>query len=627
MVPRSLIKAYEENLKHRFSIRRLVIEAGEQTPQQALKTDPEEAALVDGLESRISYGLVLLHKLMPDLAIILNRLTIKIVNSKDPHVNTMAVDPNGNIYINPGFSKKLTDQEFYGVLAHEALHHANGTFWRKKSRDNTLWNVATDSLMNWALAREGVKLPKEGILPDVNTGIVTVTPGDPRIKLKKNTYSVLDEHGEPYSMEEIYNQITDIAKDWDKQEQELKKSGKSKQPQPKQGQDQGQGAPGQGTPGQGAPGQCTPGQGAPGQCTPGQGAPGQGKPGQGAPGQGAPGQGTPGQVGGHGPGKKLGVGKGDVKPGQDQGTPGQDPGQGTPAQKQDQGGEPVTTASQGGGSWRDYFEKLDNKTDKHLTWEEAKAVSKDVEAVLTPEEMEDREKQRIRDLEAGKTLAGDHKASHNHSTGSGAGGGAIRKVISKSIPIVVDWKGVMKRFLKTTENAKRTWNVPSWRGLAAGYPSQGKIANTDKLDAIVAIDTSGSIGDKELQTACEVTKQIADTAKNLRVRICLWHDVAYYLSRDITGHGALQDTISNLNIESNGTTMSSVAALLAERGIKAKVTIYITDGYVEGNPILPPSKNLIIIVNHSATDPDFRERMGKMFNDIGAEVVISPSLE
>jgi predicted metal-dependent peptidase len=624
-----------------------VLESGEQTPQQALKSDPEEAALVDGLESRISHGLVLMHRLMPDLAIILSGLKIRIVNSKDPYVKTMAVDPAGNIYINPGFSKELTDQEFYGVLAHEALHHANGTFWRQKGRDSLLWNIATDSIMNWALAREGVKLPKMGILPDINTGKVTVVPEDPRIKLKNNTYTVLDEHGAPYSMEEIYNQLVDIAKDWDKQEQELKKQelkkpGKSKQPQPKQGQDQGsmpmpngQGAPGQCKTGQGS-GQGKPGQGS-GQGKPGQGS-GQNKPGQGTPGQ-DPGQGTPGKVGGQGPGKTLGIGKQDqgqerkpeVTPGPGTPTPGKPGKPGKPGDSEDPtpgpgAGKPVTTASQGGGSWRDYFEKLDNKTDKHLTWDEAKAVNKDA-VVLTPEEMAEREKQRIRDLEAGKTLAGDHKASHSRGSGTGQAGGAIRKVINKSIPLVVDWKGVMKRFLKTTENAKRTWNVPGWRGLAAGYPSQGKIANTDKLDAIVAIDTSGSIGDKELQAACEITKQIADTAKNLRVRICLWHDVAYYLSRDITGHGALQDTISNLNIESNGTNMSSVAALLAERGIKAKVTIYITDGYVEGNPILPPSKNLVIIINHSATDPDFRELIGKKFNDIGAEVVISPSLE
>jgi len=207
-LPRVLSEIYQANLERRSWVARLN-EAPETPAADALKDDPQEQALVRDLQNRISYGLALINRRFPDLGVILSKLNVRIVNSNDPIVNTMAVDPVGNLYINPKFSKELNEGEFYGVLAHEALHHANGTFWRKKDRDHTLWNIATDSIMNWALAREGVPLPKVGIIPDINTGKFVFK--ELQGKLKKDHIMVLDPKGEPYSAEEIYDQLVDVV--------------------------------------------------------------------------------------------------------------------------------------------------------------------------------------------------------------------------------------------------------------------------------------------------------------------------------------------------------------------------------------------------------------------------------
>jgi len=172
------------------------------TPEEA----KAEKQLVDSLEYKIIGGKHKLYAKAPELGRLLSKMTIKIVNSNDRNVQTMAVDNFGNIYINPKFSDTLSDEEFYGVFAHEALHIANRTFLRKGSRDHTLWNIATDAIMNWYLARDKFELPKMGILPDSNSGKfeLEVLPGI------KKAFTVLDAKGEALNAEGIYEQLAEF---------------------------------------------------------------------------------------------------------------------------------------------------------------------------------------------------------------------------------------------------------------------------------------------------------------------------------------------------------------------------------------------------------------------------------
>jgi predicted metal-dependent peptidase len=172
------------------------------TPEEA----KAEKELVDSLEYKIVGGKHKLYAKAPELGRILSKMTIKIVNSNDPHVQTMAVDNFGNIYINPKFSDKLSDDEFYGVFAHEALHIANRTFLRKGSRDHTLWNIATDAIMNWYLTRDNFVLPKMGILPDPNSGKFELEP----LPGMKKEFTVLDDKNEALNAEGIYEQLVEF---------------------------------------------------------------------------------------------------------------------------------------------------------------------------------------------------------------------------------------------------------------------------------------------------------------------------------------------------------------------------------------------------------------------------------
>lgn len=551
----------------------------------APKISPNEQALIDALEIKIAAGKWNLYNKAPELNRILSKMTIKIVASDNPHIKTMAVDNFGNIYINPQFADKLSDDEFYGVFAHEAMHIANGTFLRKGNRDFTLWNIATDAVMNWALAYDGFKLPKEGIVPDLSTGNFKFKDINKEIK-------VLDERGQPLAAEEVYDQLVNIQK---KLEEEEKKKRKGQS-----GQSGFSGTSGSsGTSGfSGFSGDLRSGH--------------SGKSGR------SGGSGFSGQSGQSGQ-----SGKGSGQSGKCSGTSGCSGGGGA--------GSGYTTAgasgspywadkdkTEGGGNARDYFKELDNQTDTHLTDQQAKEVNKDIEAELTPEKIKEIEQQRRGDISRGletKPTAGRGASSK----------GAIRKLLQKSIPVFVDWKSVVKRYLRAANAKTTTWLKPSIRGLAGGYQAPGKSTSPNKLDAVFAIDTSGSVGTEELQEAVGFVRDISKTVSNINIRILLWHGVPYYLSAPMSNKGALENLLNNLVTVAGGTNMSAIDPYLQKKKIKPIVVIYITDGYVEANPTFGNYQKLFIIVNRQANNEDVKASIEGLFKKFG-QVVITPTL-
>ena len=79
---------------------------------------------------------------------------------------TLAVNEYGHLFYNPKFVDELRMDELMAVLAHEAGHVATLTFQRKKGRNHTLWNIATDIVINYLLGLDGFTLPKGVLIPD-----------------------------------------------------------------------------------------------------------------------------------------------------------------------------------------------------------------------------------------------------------------------------------------------------------------------------------------------------------------------------------------------------------------------------------------------------------------------------
>ena len=93
---------------------------------------------------------------------------------------TMGVDRYANCIYNPKFIDTLSDAEMQGVLCHEVIHLAYKHPDRGKGRHITvgpynLWNVAVDIVDNYVVMKNGLQIPKMGILPNIeDTGSINI---------------------------------------------------------------------------------------------------------------------------------------------------------------------------------------------------------------------------------------------------------------------------------------------------------------------------------------------------------------------------------------------------------------------------------------------------------------------
>jgi predicted metal-dependent peptidase len=118
-----------------------------------------------------------LNKSHPFFAYILMNMQVEQTKSKDKETcPTMAVNQYGDLWWNKEFVDTLDNDELRFVLAHEVSHISTLTFQRLGRRDMTLWNIATDLVINYMLIDEGFRAPKGILLPD-HRGIYTFPSG------------------------------------------------------------------------------------------------------------------------------------------------------------------------------------------------------------------------------------------------------------------------------------------------------------------------------------------------------------------------------------------------------------------------------------------------------------------
>lgn len=113
------------------------------------------------LPSKVSRGRIQLMLRHAYLASATARLKFRVV--EESWCPTMATD-GFNVFINPDFVEKITEEEAIGVMAHEVMHCILGHADRRGDRNPELWNIAIDYATNLILSDAGVILPKDGLL-------------------------------------------------------------------------------------------------------------------------------------------------------------------------------------------------------------------------------------------------------------------------------------------------------------------------------------------------------------------------------------------------------------------------------------------------------------------------------
>ena len=161
------------------------------------------------------------------------------------------------------------------------------------------------------------------------------------------------------------------------------------------------------------------------------------------------------------------------------------------------------------------------------------------------------------------------------------GGGGDRD-LAELLKTKVDWREALRDFITSTcaGNDYSTWRRPNRRFVSSGYYMPSGI--TERVgELVIAIDTSGSIGARELGQFLGEVKGISESVKPEAVRLLYW-DTGVCGDEKYVGDDVAKIVQSTKPAGGGGTSVECVPAYMAENGIKPQAVVVLTDGYLGG---------------------------------------------
>ena len=163
---------------------------------------------------------------------------------------------------------------------------------------------------------------------------------------------------------------------------------------------------------------------------------------------------------------------------------------------------------------------------------------------------------------------------------AGKMGGTGNRDLDELLQPQVDWREVLREFIQTTcaGNDYSTYARPNRRLMSQGIIMPSGISE-QVGELVIAIDTSGSIGQRELTTFLSEVKGVCDTVKPDKVRLLYWGssvvgDEAYDM------HELDSLVTSTKPMGGGGTDVNCVTQYMADESIRPQACIVLTDGYL-----------------------------------------------
>ena len=167
-----------------------------------------------------------------------------------------------------------------------------------------------------------------------------------------------------------------------------------------------------------------------------------------------------------------------------------------------------------------------------------------------------------------------------HQKIAGKGTGGLSRDIEDLLAPKIDWREVLREFVKATCRAKDTssWRRVNRRFLSTGVYMPSMIG--EKVGhLVVGIDTSGSIGQAELAEFLSEVKGIAEEVTPDKVDLLYW-DGSVASHEEYEGSAVANIVSSTKPAGGGGTSPSCVSQYLKEQKIEPECVIMLTDGYV-----------------------------------------------
>lgn len=200
------------------------------------------------------------------------------------------------------------------------------------------------------------------------------------------------------------------------------------------------------------------------------------------------------------------------------------------------------------------------------------------------EPMDEHDLSKVGDIEEQQELAKEiETALREGSMIAGKFGVKLPRQLAEVLEPVVDWRAHMAEFVTSTikGNEEATWHRYNRKRIADDYylPSTHKVSPTE---VIVAIDTSGSISDKQIAEFTAELASICEGCSPDRVRVLWWeYNVASEQVFVEAQYSNLRDLLKPAG--GGGTRVSCVSDYITLKGYVPDCVVVLTDGYVESD--------------------------------------------
>jgi predicted metal-dependent peptidase len=180
-----------------------------------------------------------------------------------------------------------------------------------------------------------------------------------------------------------------------------------------------------------------------------------------------------------------------------------------------------------------------------------------------------------------KKLEGEiDKALRQGGMLAGRMGATVPRVIGELLEPQVDWREVLREFVQSAMRGKDEY---TWRKMSKPYLANDmyipSMHSETMGELVVAIDTSGSIGNEQISEFATELASICELCCPEKVRV-LWWDTQVHGEQVFENN--YQDIASMLKpLGGGGTHVGCVSDYMIKNSVNAEVLVIFTDGYVE----------------------------------------------